>query len=95
MHKVEKCHKGNFSSVYHIVHIGKNIAVKCNLYSNKTFLKIFKNTLLEYLTFEMITRLQSGPKMPKIFGFDLLIYADCIEFSMEFCRHELKAGPIL
>jgi tRNA A-37 threonylcarbamoyl transferase component Bud32 len=33
--------------------------------------------------------------MPKAFGFDLLIYKDCIEFSMEFCRRQLEAGPRL
>jgi serine/threonine protein kinase len=56
---------------------------------------VFRNTLLEYLSLLIITKLQSGPKMPKIFGFDLLIYKDCIEFSMEFCRHRLKTGEKL
>ena len=43
----------------------------------------------------MVSRLKSGPKMPKIFGFDLLVYSDCIEYSMEFCRQRLKAEPRL
>jgi hypothetical protein len=54
---------------------------------------VFRDTLLEYLSFEVIARLESGPKMPKVFDFDLLVYKNCIEFSMEFCRHKLKKGP--
>jgi hypothetical protein len=79
--------------VYHFKDHSKNIAVKCNSYTNKTFLKVFRDTLLEYLAFEIIARLESGPKMPKVFDFDLLVYKNCIEFSMEFCRHRLNKGP--
>jgi hypothetical protein len=90
---VEKSHRGNFSSVYHFKDHSKNIGVKCNSYTNKKFLKVFRDTLLEYLSFEVISRLESGPKMPKVFDFDILIYKNCIEFSMEFCRHRLNKGP--
>jgi serine/threonine protein kinase len=38
----------------------------------------------------MVARLKSGPKIPKIFGFDLLVYNNCIEFSMELAEPRIK-----
>jgi serine/threonine protein kinase len=33
--------------------------------------------------------LESGPALDNPFGFHILVYPDCIEFSMEFCDHRL------
>ena len=94
-HKIEKSHCGNFSTVYHTKHGGKDVAIKCTAFRNKTFQKVFRDTLLEYLVFLMAARLKCGPAMPRLFAFDLLVFRNCIEFSMEFCSHRLRPGPAL
>ena len=94
-HRIEKSHKGNFSTVYHARHKNEDIAVKCTAFRNKTFQKVFRDTLLEYLVFQMAAKLDCGPAMPKIFAFDMVIFKNCIEFTMEFCNHRLQPGPSL
>lgn len=95
IHQVKECFSGNFSKVYQINTEGENAAIKCTTYTKKSFIRILKSTLQELLTFALLSRLKSGPNMPKVFGFDLLVYPDCIEYSMQFCRHNLNPEPSL
>lgn len=94
-HKIKKNYKGNFSCVYHAIINSKNIGVKCNIYKPNSFASVFKYTLLEYLAYQVASRLHIGPCMPKVFGYDLLVFDDCVEFSMEFCRRRLLPEPAL
>jgi serine/threonine protein kinase len=45
--------------------------------------------LKEVVAFKIAEKIAAGPLLVKPFGFDLLIYLNCIEFAMEFCNHTL------
>ncbi len=38
-----------------------------------------------------MSALEIGPKLVKKFNFDILVYDNCIEFSMEFCETKKKS----
>jgi len=38
------------------------------------------------------SKLAVGPYMNKIFGFDIIVYHDCIEFAMENCAMNMLAA---
>ena len=40
----------------------------------------------EYAFLKIAAVLEVGPQIMPIFGFDLLVFEDCIEFSMEKCE---------
>ena len=43
---------------------------------------------LEEYTFYLIAEfLEIGPKLTRCFGFDIIVYQDCIQFSIEKCRN--------
>jgi hypothetical protein len=41
-------------------------------------MRVFKETLAEYLMLLIASELKVGPKMEKKMGFDIIIYQDCI-----------------
>ena len=51
--------------------------------------------LKELVAFKMAEEIQAGPFLMNPFGFDLLVYYNCIEFSMEYCDHTLKLSTNL
>jgi hypothetical protein len=88
-HFIPDCFKGSFSAIYRAWSKGSSVAIKSNKIDETNFSNIFTNTLQEYIVFKIIEQFEAGPAMKNYLGFDLLIYDDTIEFSMEFCSHEL------
>ena len=43
------------------------------------------DTLKEYFAYKIASTLEYGPKLFKIFGFDIICFKNSVEFSMEFC----------
>jgi hypothetical protein len=85
-HEIQAKSLGGFSSVYKARLFEQEIAIKCTCFTGKTFMKVFQDVLAEYLMFLVSSELEIAPKMTKTMGFDLIIYQDCIEFSMELCQ---------
>ena len=48
-------------------------------------LNILKNAIEEYCILKLASHLKVGPKVHGIMGYDIVVYFDCIEFSMEMC----------
>ena len=41
-----------------------------------------RKAIEEYCLYQIASSLEIGPKMKKLFGFDIIVYSDYIEFSM-------------
>ena len=39
----------------------------------------------EWFLLKIASGLEIGPKIEKSFGFDILMFSECLEFAMEFC----------
>jgi hypothetical protein len=62
------------------------VAVKCfQLDNNSNPAKEFAKILKEYCCLKIASGLGVGPLLPRPERFDLIIYDNCIEFSMENC----------
>lgn len=48
--------------------------------------KYIRLTILEYCFYKLFSILRIGPKVYDIFGFNLIIYDDSIEFAVEECK---------
>ena len=63
--------------------IGKS-AVKC-FSTEDDFEKAVATVIKEYCLLKIASILRVGPRLPKLFGFDIVVFEKCIEFSMECC----------
>jgi serine/threonine protein kinase len=50
------------------------------------FNELLHDVLKEYAINYMMSVLEIGPKVLRKFGFDILVYEDCIEYCMEYCQ---------
>jgi serine/threonine protein kinase len=82
-----KSSSGGYGHIYKITHEGNTYALKCLTYAENNFQTIFSNTVMEYFLLKVASILEVGPSMSSPFGFDLVIYRNCIEFTMEFCKY--------
>lgn len=62
------------------------------VYKDGTLSSTFRNAISEFFILKIASALQVGPFIHSPFGFDLIIYRNCIEFAMEFCRYSGKEG---
>jgi serine/threonine protein kinase len=46
-----------------------------------------QEAIKEWFILKMASTLEAGPKVEAYFGFDLLMFSDCVEFAMETCDH--------
>lgn len=78
---------GAYGKVYKCRYKGRNIAIKCFKKSDdKLTLKHFSSVLTEYCLLKIASALEAGPNMTDIYGFDIMVFEDCIEFGMELCE---------
>lgn len=56
--------------------------IKCTTFKPKDFLDTLIVVVKEYSFLKIAAALEVGPQITPIFGFDLLVFEDCIEFSM-------------
>jgi hypothetical protein len=70
------------------LHQDKHIAIKCfqDTPDRYGMGPLFKLVLREYCLLKIASILEAGPIMEPIFGYDIVIYDDCIEISMELCK---------
>ncbi len=78
-------YSGKFSEVFKARNHKYGFAIKSTKYTEDSFAEVFSNTLKEYLVFQIASYIEAGPRMKRAFGFDLVIFSDAIEFTMEFC----------
>lgn len=71
--------------MYRIKHDNWVLALKCISFKEENFATVFKNTLAEYFVMKIASILEVGPMIKPPFGFDIIIYRNCLEFTMEFC----------
>ena len=55
--------------------------------------KTRRRAIEEYFLLRVASALDCAPKIDKVFGFDMLMYQECIEFPMEVCLNKDK-NPI-
>jgi hypothetical protein len=60
-------------------------AIKCFRYAEDAMLPALGLALREFCLFKIAAALGVGPRLPRVFGFDLVVFSQCIEFSMERC----------
>ena len=56
----------------------KNTAVKCTPINNSSFIELFFRVIKEYVIYKICSILHIGPALSNIFGFDIIVYDDCI-----------------
>jgi serine/threonine protein kinase len=59
--------------------------VKCLPLKDKSFISQLVTAIKEYSLFKIAAILGSGPRLCSLFGFDMIVHEDCIEFCMEEC----------
>jgi hypothetical protein len=59
--------------------------VKCLPLKDKPFPSQLVTAIKEYSLFKIAAILGAGPRLCNIFGFDMIVHEDCIEFCMEEC----------
>ena len=74
--------KGGFGTIYNFnnLHAIKNVR-----FTKLTKDSAIKKAIEEYCLYQISSALQIGPKITQLFGFDLIIYENCVEFTMEKC----------
>ena len=80
---------GSFATIYGITIDGKDYAIKSQSIEPKdraTLNQKIDAVLREYTLSKIASVLRFGPKMEKIFGYDILSFNDGIEFAMEMCQ---------
>lgn len=50
-----------------------------------SLLVLISKGVKEYCLMKIATALDSSPKVCNYFGFDLIVYSDCVQFAMEKC----------
>ena len=66
---------------------GKEFALKClQAKSDESRVKAIK----EWFILKLSSALKIGPKVEPYFGFDIVMYSECIEFGMETCEEVTK-----
>jgi hypothetical protein len=61
----------------------EKIAIKCLPIRGKT---TRHRAIKEWFILKVASKLEVGPKVMPYFGFDILMYSDCVEFAMEACE---------
>jgi hypothetical protein len=56
--------------------------VKCTPLKDGPFAETFLRVAKEFSILKIASELEVGPKLSKIFGFDLVVCEECIEFCM-------------
>ena len=64
-------------------------AIKSIKFDHETKAWAIKKAIEEYSLYLIASNLKIGPKITRLFGFDLIVYENCIEFSMEKCSKPL------
>lgn len=93
---LEMLNFGSFSKIYLIEKWledskGGHDVIKSILYSkekesNESNEKSLRNSIIEFSFVKLFSALKIGPVVHKIFGFDMLIFQDTVEFCMELCQ---------
>lgn len=83
--------KGSYSSIYEYELEGQIFAVKSVNYSmqGRTYdhkERTLQKVIIEYSLSKLFCCLKMGPKILPTLGFDLIIYKNNVEFSMESCK---------
>ena len=82
--------KGGYANIYKGFYDGKEIVLKCVPVKSE---KTRRRTIEEYFLLRVASALGCAPRIDKIFGFDMLMYQECIEFPMEVCL-KVDKNPI-
>ena len=78
---------GAFGEIYEAYGNDKSkVAIKRIEIKEIKFEQTLYSVMRELFLLNIASALGIGPKMRKIYGFDLVIYRNTIEFSMEFCE---------
>lgn len=74
--------RGGFGNIYRGLFMNKGMALKCLPVRSKS---TRHHAIKEWLLLKIASIAEIGPQMEPLFGFDLLMYEDCVEFGMESC----------
>ena len=84
---------GSYGKVYRTHLYCKNFTIKSQLITSedRAYLNSSIDEILREICFYKIASLlEIGPAYRQIFGFDILLFDDSIEFAMEMCEQNLK-----
>jgi serine/threonine protein kinase len=82
-HKQDHLGEGAYSNVYDGVFLNRILILKSFLIKTKG---TRNQAIKEWFLLKIVSALEIGPKMEPYFGFDILMYRDCVEFAMEKCE---------
>lgn len=83
---------GTYASIYGVSLKGWSYAIKSQRIKETDRLiynESLRSILKEYFFYRLASTLEFGPRLPNIFGYDIVCYNDAIEFAMELCEHGL------
>lgn len=63
-------------------------AIKTIKFIETAFENTFKELIKEYFLLKIASALRIGPSIGNIFDFNIIVYWNCFDFSMEFCYGE-------
>ena len=64
----------------------KKYSIKCIHLITNDFGEIIKSVIKEVCILKIAHLLGVGPKTTDLFGFDIVVYNNCAEFAMEYCK---------
>jgi len=70
--------KGGYGNIYQITHQKEYYALKCLPYYDGTLSLAIRSAISEFFILKIASALQIGPYVHSPFGFDLIIYRNCI-----------------
>lgn len=78
---------GSFGQIFAFSFLGSDFVLKSLKFSpgEKPRSSVLRKSIREYCVSKICSALRCSPKTLTPFGFDLLVYSDCVEFAIEKC----------
>jgi hypothetical protein len=83
--QVKTDNEGAYAKVYQLGIGDESFVIKAHFFTPGQGAKTIRNVVQEYSITKLSSLLECGPSVGKFTGFDLIIFNNSVEFSMEEC----------